>query len=94
MFNMEACGARIKELRKKKNMTREQLAEDLHISTYHLRRMESGNEGGSIDLLIDIADYFGITLDHLILGKSGMPENIKTELLGVAYSLIALSGKI
>ena len=94
MFDMEACGARIKALRRNRNMTREQLAEDLHISTYHLRRMESGNEGGSIDLLIDIAEFFGITLDHLILGKVGMTENIKAELLETAQFLIALSGKI
>ena len=54
-FDAEACGARIRELRKGNKLTQEKLAEELNITDSHLRRIESGTRTGSIDLLIDIA---------------------------------------
>ena len=56
-FDTEACGARIRELRKGNKLSQERLAEELNITDSHLRRIESGTRTGSIDLLIDIAAY-------------------------------------
>ena len=53
-FDTEACGARIRVLRKGNKLTQEKLAEKLNITDSHLRRIESGTRTGSIDLLIDI----------------------------------------
>ena len=36
----------------------------------HLRSLESGEYIPSIDLFIEIAAFFDVTLDHLIMGKS------------------------
>ena len=49
-FDVKACGARIRELRMKNGLTQETLAEDLNITDVHLRRIESGVRGGSIEL--------------------------------------------
>ena len=93
-FDMKACGERIRSLRKGKNRAREQFAEELNISTDHLRGMESGKEGASIDLLIDMAEYFGISLDYLILGKTGMADGLKNDLSAIARSIQELAEKL
>lgn len=41
-FDTEACGARIRELRKGNKLTQEKLAEELNITDSHLRRIENG----------------------------------------------------
>ena len=68
-FNMIECGKRIKELRLCRSMTQEQLALKLGIHTMTLSNLENGRRSSSIDLLIDIAQAFDVTLDYLILGR-------------------------
>ncbi len=63
-------GKRIRELRRKKGLTQEQLAEQLNISTVHLAKVETGKRGCSLDILIDIAAFFDASLDYLALGKA------------------------
>ena len=46
------------------------LAIRLNVSDRHLRSLESGEYIPSIDLFIEIAAFFDVTLDHLIMGKS------------------------
>ena len=79
-FDVKACGARIRELRIKNGLTQETLAEDLNITDVHLRRIESGVRGGSIELLIEFADYFHVSLDYLNLGRGGRTDEAKEEL--------------
>jgi transcriptional regulator with XRE-family HTH domain len=87
MFDMEACGDRIRSLRREKAMTQEALAERLNVSAYHFRRIENGKEGASIDLLIDIAELFGVSLDYLILGRKNTGTALKKDLLDLAGKL-------
>ena len=68
-FDVESYGARIKELRIKNGLTQEKLADDMNITDVHLRRLESGTRPGSIELLIEFAEYFHVSLDYLILGR-------------------------
>ena len=67
-YDQKESGVRIQKLRKLHGLTQEQLAEKLNISVNYLGKLETGNYGGSIDLLIEIAETFGVTLDYLILG--------------------------
>lgn len=46
------------------------LAVRLNVSDRHLCSLESGEYIPSIDLFIEIAAFFDVTLDHLIMGKS------------------------
>ena len=79
-FDVKACGARIRDLRMKNGQTQEALAEDLNITDVHLRRIKSGVRGGSIELLIELADYFHVSMDYLILGRGGKTDEEKEEL--------------
>ena len=85
-FDAEACGARIRELRKGNKLTQEKLAEELNITDSHLRRIESGTRTGSIDLLIDIAAYFEVSMD-LLLGKVDQSGKVRAELREVQKQL-------
>ena len=80
MFDIKACGRRIKTLRNLYGLTQEKLAEEMGITDVHLRRIESGIRGASIDLLIEFAEYFQVSLDYLILGKGGREDKVKEEL--------------
>lgn len=76
-FDTKASGARIKQLRNEHGLTQEQFSQHLNISDSHLRKIESGISGGSIDLLVEIAEYFNVSLDYLVLGKKISEEVIR-----------------
>ena len=69
-FDSYATGKRIQHLRKVNGITQEELAVRLNVSDRHLRSLESEEYIPSIDLFIEIAAFFDVTLDHLIMGKS------------------------
>lgn len=94
MFDMKACGGRIKTLRREKNITQESLAEALNVSAYHFRMIEGGNDGASLDLLIDIAEYFDVSLDYLILGRKDMQAALKEELTRITDELQGVISRI
>ena len=68
-FDQRAIGRRIQNLRKEHNLTQEQVAIQFNISDRHLRKIEQGTCAASIDLMIEMAVTFAVTLDYLILGK-------------------------
>lgn len=69
MYNIKESGARIKELRLKKRVTQEQVANDLGVTVETVSRIERGVRGTSIDLMSIIASYFDATIDFLVDGK-------------------------
>lgn len=71
-YNTMETGKRIQQLRKENGLTQEQLAEKINIGVRHLQKIESGERGGSVDTLVDVALFFHVSLDFLILGK---PQN-------------------
>ena len=68
-YNTKASGARIRELRLAKKLDQIELAELLNVSHGYISRIESGKKGCSVDLLIQLSEIFGTSLDYLILGK-------------------------
>jgi len=75
-------------------MTQEAVAEALNVSAFHYRRMEVGKSGISIDLLIDVAEYFGTSLDYLVLGKSNPASKMKKDLLEMAQAITDMAERI
>ena len=80
-FDPVECGKRIKDLREEKRLTQMELAEQICITTDHLRAIERGRRACSIDLLVDLSLFFEVTLDHLILGRTPANEIIRAEIL-------------
>ena len=72
-FDPVECGKRIKALREEKRLTQMELAEQICITTDHLRAIER--------LLVDLSLFFEVTLDHLILGRTPANEIIRAEIL-------------
>ena len=59
-------GAKIKLLRKEKQMTQEELAEYLHISSQAVSKWETGVSNPDVDMLPKLAIFFGTSLDLLL----------------------------
>ena len=60
---------RIAFLRKKAEMSQLELAKKLNIGPSAIGMYEQGRRTPSVDLLIDMANLFGVSLDYLITGK-------------------------
>ncbi len=56
----------LKELRRNKGMTQKEIAQELKITDRTYGHYETGKREPSIDMLIEIADYYNISLDILV----------------------------
>ena len=86
-YNQKEIGFRIQQLRKKKKLTQEQLAEALNINTCTIGKLECGVQGASLDLLIAIAGYFGASLDYIVLGRNTNAELLKNQIRDIMEKL-------
>ena len=59
---------KLQELRKRRGLTQEELAEALYVSRTAISKWESGRGYPSIDSLKAIAGYFSVTIDELLSG--------------------------
>ena len=59
---------KIQELRKRKGLTQEELAEVLFVSRTAISKWESGRGYPNIDSLKAMAKFFGVTIDELLSG--------------------------
>ncbi len=64
---------KLKELRKKKNISQLKLALDLNMNQNTISRYENLEREADYETLIAFADYFGVSLDFLL----GRTENEK-----------------
>ena len=69
MYNIEESAKRLKELRRNKKVTQEQVANDLKISVDTVRKNEQGVRGLSIDIAELYAEYYETSIDFIISGK-------------------------
>ncbi|MEF2920065.1 MAG: helix-turn-helix domain-containing protein [Acutalibacteraceae bacterium] len=80
-------GEFLKELRKEKGLTQEQLAEQFNVSRRSISRWETGSNLPDVDILIEMADYYEVDLRELIDGErksEKMNEELKETVLKVA----------
>ena len=56
----------LKELRKSKGMTQKEVAQELNITDRTYGHYETGKREPSIDMLIEIAKYYNISIDVLV----------------------------
>ena len=72
-MDQKKIGSFLKELRKEKGLTQEQLAELVYVSDRTVSRWETGSNLPSLDILIRISDYYNVELSEILDGerKSG-----------------------
>ncbi len=59
-------GDRIRESRKTKGLTQEQLAEVLDVTPYYMGELERGNKFPSLDLFIKLVEVLDVSADYLL----------------------------
>ena len=94
LFDAKNFGAKVRLLRKRSGQTQEQLAEELNISTSYLGKIELGRRTPSIDLLLDMAEQFGVTVDELLRGdrkEALSQESIVTKMVLLSEELAELA---
>ena len=83
-------GSFLKQLRKEKELTQESLAEQLRVSSRTISRWETGSNLPDIGLLIEIAEFYQISIPEIINGerKSEImnPETKETAVKMAEYS--------
>ena len=62
-------GTRIQELRKKKNISQEELANNMNVSRQAVSKWESNLSVPDIEKIIDLCEYFDVSADYLLMGK-------------------------
>lgn len=85
-MDQKKIGSFLKELRKEKGITQEQFAEVLSVSGRTVSRWETGSNMPDISLLINIAEYFDVSIPEIINGER-KSENMNEEVREVAETL-------
>ncbi len=86
-MDQQKIGAFLKELRKEKNITQEELAEKMGVSRRTVSRWETGSNMPDMDILIDISDFYEVDLREILDGErknKQMDKEVKETVLKVA----------
>lgn len=89
-YDLKKSGKRIQALRKESGMTQAQLAERVGISADNLGRIERGLQGVSIDLLIELASFFAVSMDYIALGHEMRTDVVKSMIHSAVNTLMEL----
>ncbi|MCL2216508.1 MAG: helix-turn-helix domain-containing protein [Defluviitaleaceae bacterium] len=66
---MASLGSRISEYRRQRNITQEQLAEIMGVTSQAVSKWENDISCPDIGVMPQLADYFGVSLDRLLRGE-------------------------
>ncbi len=86
-MDLQKIGSFLKELRKEKELTQEQLAETLSVSRRTVSRWETGSNLPDLDLLVEMTDLYQVDLRELLNGErenEPMNKEMKETVLQVA----------
>lgn len=70
---MVAFAERLKELRVARGVSQAKVAKEIGVSRYAVYAYEKEKSAPSLESLVALADYFGVTVDYL-LGHSDTPH--------------------
>lgn len=68
-MNQKKIGSFLKELRKEKGITQEEFAEKINVAGRTVSRWETGTNMPDISLLIEIAEFFDVSIPEIINGE-------------------------
>lgn len=94
IYNRSDMGRRIRKIRQEMDITCEEMAQRLHMDKGEYMRVEQGEGDAPLEIVMQIASFFQVTIDFLIYG---MDEPISVELPedgedGEIISLLESSG--
>ena len=69
-------GEKLKNLRKDKGWSQEELAEKLFVSRQSVSKWENGQNYPSIEIIIKLSDFFGVTIDELLRSDEELKEKV------------------
>ena len=87
-------GARIALLRRNRSMSQSDLARALGISASAVGMYEQGRREPPLDIIIRLAELFGVSTDYLLRGETVLPRDL--ERLRQLYTLVrqSLNGQL
>lgn len=77
-MNQKKIGEFLKQLRKEKGLTQEQLAELFYVSGRTVSRWETGSNMPDLSVLVELADYYDVDIREIIAGER-KSETMDTE---------------
>lgn len=90
---------KLKQYRIDNNLTQEQLADILHVSRAAISKYETGRSYPSIEILQDIANLLGVTVDDMISKKELTKETISvsnkikiSKYFSIIFSILIVMG--
>ena len=94
IYDIKRSGERIRQLRIQYGYTQEKLAGELNIDRSLLSHVEAGKRGCSVDLLIQLADIFDVSLDLLVLDKEKSRNQLKADITELISRLETLKREL
>lgn len=91
-MNRYITGAMIRQLREQKNMTQEQLAAQLHVSSKAVSKWETGQGLPDISLLEPIAKALDISIIELFAGQNVVNRNRASNMLRSVFYVCPVCG--
>ena len=86
-MNQVKIGNLIKELRKEKNYTQEQLAEKLGVTNKAVSKWETGRGMPDLAIIQELSKILGITVSTLLNGEENKEEEVIIKLLKIIENL-------
>ena len=78
-MNQTKLGQFLKELRKEKQLTQEQLAEKFNVSSRSVSRWETGTNLPDLSILVELADFYDVDIREIIDGERKNEMNKETK---------------
>lgn len=100
-YDMKRSGAYIQKLRIQNWYTQNEFAKALNTNQSFLSRIEAGQKGCSVDMFIQLSEFFHVSLDALILGmepdvalEAERKERMKADITEVIDKLTQLKAQL
>lgn len=76
-MNAQKCGKFITELRKDKNLTQKDLANELNVSDKAISRWETGKGFPDVDSLQSLSKFFSVSINELLAGEKAETKTME-----------------
>ena len=70
------------------------MCEEIGVSDTHYRKIEAGTRTGSLELIVEMAEYFDVSLDYLLLGETESNSKAKRDILAVMENLARIAREL